>query len=269
MSDPSAHPGRARRIRVAARLAGLLLALVTAQTLAMPNLRIFAAASLTDALNAAVARYESSRAVEIVPVFGASSTAARQIAHGAPADLYLSANRQWMDWLADRGVVLQERADLLHNRLMLVAATGSGIDDYRPGAARRPLAALLPDDDRIALGDPAHVPAGIYARHALRSLGQWHTLADRLARTDDVRAALALVERGEVPLGIVYRSDARAAENIVPLGLFPADSHPPIAYPLALVGPSPSAAARDFRTWLAGEEALAIFAAHGFQSIGD
>ncbi|MES1943395.1 molybdate transporter periplasmic protein [Salinisphaera sp. PC39] len=264
---PGSRPPARRALAAAVVLLLTLAASVAAE--AAPTVRVFAAASLADALDAAVERYESTRGVDVVPVYAASSTAARQIAHGAPADLYIAANRQWMDWLADRGIPLHARGDLLRNRLAVVASATSGIREYAPGADDRPLVALLHGDERLAVGDPAHVPAGIYARRALISLGMWDALAGRLARADNVRAALALVERGETPLGIVYRSDAHAADDVVRLGLFPADSHDPIAYPAALVGTSPNPAARAFREWLGGDEAMAMFADFGFTPARD
>lgn len=224
---------------------------------------IYAAASLGDALDAAIARYEARRAVDIVPVYAASSTAARQIANGAPAELYFSANERWMDWLGEQGITLTGRGDLLHNQLVLIAPRDGDTRPITLGAGNA-LAARLGDGRRLAMGDPAHVPAGIYARQALQSLGEWQALEPRLARADNVRAALALVERGEAPLGIVYQTDARASDRVRALATFPADSHTPITYPLALVGESPSDAARDFRDWLASEQALAIFKDFGF-----
>lgn len=230
---------------------------------AEPNVHIYAAASLSDALDAAIARYAASHAVSIVPVYAASSTGARQIAHGAPAELYFSANERWMSWLGEQGITLTERRDLLHNQLVLIAPRK---DDAQPLPLKAPgeLTARLGDARRLAVGDPAHVPAGIYAKQALESLGEWQALAPRLARAENVRAALALVERGEAPLGIVYKTDARASNRVRELATFPADSHSPIDYPLALIGASPSDAARDFREWLAGTEALAIFQDFGF-----
>lgn len=224
---------------------------------------IYAAASLGDALDAAIARYEARRGVDIVPVYAASSTAARQIANGAPAELYFSANERWMDWLGEQGITLTGRGDLLHNQLVLIAPRDG---DTRPITlgAKNALAARLGDGRRLAVGDPAHVPAGIYAKQALQSLGEWQALKPRLARADNVRAALALVERGEAPLGIVYQTDARASDRVRALATFPADSHTPITYPLTLVGESPSDAARNFRDWLASEQALAIFKDFGF-----
>lgn len=244
----------------------LALGLAVVPALAEPRVRIFAAASLTDALDSAIARFEASHDIEVVPVYASSSTAARQVARGAPADLYVSANERWMDWLAEQGVTLGERADLLHNRLALIAADDATVS-LIPGEGV-PLSHLLEDDERLAVGDPDHVPAGIYARQALESLGEWDTLAPRLARADNVRAALVLVARGEAPLGIVYRSDAQASDGVHELGLFPADSHAPIRYPVALIEPPAGDAARTFRAWLGGDEALSIFARFGFETAG-
>lgn len=254
-------PPRRGRARLAAAL--ILLLGATAPAQAEPTVRVFAAASLTDALNAAIARYERAHDVDVVPVYAASSTAARQIARGAPADLYLSANARWMDWLAEQGVALAARDDLLYNRLELIAAPSAASAPVTPGEGT-PLSALLADGERLAVGDPDHVPAGLYARQALRALGEWQALAPRLARADNVRAALALVARGEAPLGIVYRTDALAGDAVHRLGTFPADSHPPIRYPVALIDPPAGEAARAFRDWLDGEAARAIFVEHGF-----
>ncbi|MBB3139552.1 molybdate ABC transporter substrate-binding protein [Halomonas organivorans] len=255
-----------RHQRVFARASGmLLLGLLGVVPLAQaePTVKVFAAASLTDALNAAIERYESSHDVNVVPVYASSSTAARQVANGAPADLYFSANEKWMDWLGEQGIELADRQDLLRNRLALIASPHSGLDDVTPGEGQT-LAALLEDDQRLSVGDPDHVPAGIYARQALESLGEWEALAPRLARADNVRAALALVERGEAPLGIVYQTDAGASDKVSLLGLFPADSHAPITYPVALVDPPASDAAQAFRDWLGSDASLAVFTDFGF-----
>lgn len=241
-------------------LASLLLA---TPTLAATRISVYAAASLTDAMNAVVSAYETRHDVDIVPVYASSSTLARQIANGAPADLYVSANEKWMDWLGEQGIQLNDRGDLLQNRLALIAPTDSPVDHFTPGAGK-PIVSLLHKGERVSVGDPAHVPAGIYAKQALQSLGEWKDLEDRLARGDNVRAALALVERGETPVGIVYQTDAKASKAVRQLGLFPEDSHKTITYPAALIGPAHSDALGDFRTWLAGPEAMAIFQRFGF-----
>ncbi|TBW51866.1 molybdate ABC transporter substrate-binding protein [Marinobacter halodurans] len=241
-------------------LASLFLA---TPTLAATSISVYAAASLTDAMDAVASAYEAKHDVDIVPVYASSSTLARQIANGAPADLYVSANEKWMDWLGKQGIELNERGDLLQNRLALIAPQDSPVDNFTPGTGK-PIVSLLQKGERIATGDPAHVPAGIYAEQALQSLGEWHELQDRLARADNVRAALALVERGETPVGIVYQTDAKASQAVRQLGLFPEDSHKTITYPAALIVPARSSALNDFRQWLAGPEAMAIFQRFGF-----
>ena len=246
-----------------ARLSLVTLAILALPVHASPSVHVYAAASLTDALDAAAARYEHTHDVDIVPVYASSSTAARQVVNGAPADLYFSANERWMDWLSGQGIALQARTDLLQNRLVLIASPQNDADPFTPGEGE-PLITHLEDDQRLAVGDPAHVPAGIYTKQALESLGEWSALEPRLARADNVRAALALVERGETPLGIVYRTDAMASDKVRQLGLFPSDGHPPITYPVALIGDSPDDAARDFRAWLESDEALSVFTDFGF-----
>lgn len=248
----------------------LLLVLLSVASLAQaaPSVKIFAAASLTDALNEAIAQYESQYDVDIVPVYASSSTAARQIASGAPAELFFSANVQWMDWLPDQGIELDSRTDLLQNRLALIAPTASDLPAFTPGNGEK-LNSLLDDRERLSVGDPDHVPAGIYSKQALQSLGEWETLQPRLARADNVRAALVLVERNETPLGIVYQTDARASDKVDQLGLFRDDSHDQILYPLALVNLPVSEPAQEFRQWLESDEALAIFSDFGFAATND
>ena len=232
----------------------------------------FAAASTTDAINAITARYAAIvRADEdagsvVRPVFAASSTLAKQIAQGAPAQLFLSASQDWMDYLEHRlAIDPASRVDLLGNRLVLVTPADSLLTlTIAPGF---PLARAL-DGGRLAIGDPAHVPAGMYAKAALEALGIWPEVAGKTARTANVRAALALVERGEAAAGIVYRSDLTIGRRVRPAGTFPETTHPLISYPLAkIAGPSSPAAERFYR-FLLGPEARAIFQAHGFRSLG-
>ncbi|WP_148861284.1 molybdate ABC transporter substrate-binding protein [Marinobacter fonticola] len=247
----------------------LILALFSLPSLpafAEPHFRVFAAASLTDAMDAAIAQYEKDHEADITAVYAASSILARQIANGAPADLYVSANARWMNWLGEQGIRLQARTDLFHNRLALIASRPAAIDRFSPGSGA-PIASLLAPGERLAVGDPAHVPAGIYTREALETLGEWSTLQSRLARSDNVRAALALVERGETPLGIVYQSDALASKAIKTLGLFPQRTHPPITYPVAIVSPDAGDAVKAFRKWLVTEQAQSIFQRFGFTPV--
>lgn len=228
------------------------------------TLHVSAAASLTDAMDEAIEAYTAQHPdTTIVPIYASSSTLARQIASGAPADLFISANLSWMEWLDEQGVALQQRANLLQNRLALVAPVDSEVEVFTPGEDAT-LMSLLTSDERLSVGDPDHVPAGIYAQQAMEALGEWQELEPHLARGNDVRGALALVERSETPAGIVYQTDAKASERVRILGLFPLDSHAPIVYPVALIGSDNSSAATALRAWLAGDEAAAIFAEHGF-----
>lgn len=257
-------PGhRPHRHRLSLLCITAVLAFASLPLQANPRISVYAAASLTDAMGAVIQAYEASHPVDLVPVYASSSTLARQIDNGAPADIYLSANEQWMDWLAQRGIALSQRADLLQNRLALIAPGTSPIEPFAIGDTT-PIATYLQPGERLSVGDPDHVPAGIYARQALEHLGEWDALQDRLARGDNVRAALALVERGETPLGIVYQTDAQASQVVRLIGLFPEDSHPAITYPVALIGASPSDAARAFRDWLMQPAARDIFTRCGF-----
>ncbi len=223
--------------------------------------RVYAAASTTDAISEALAELEAAGGPVIQASFGASSTLARQLEHGAPADLFLSASPAWMDRLEQVGrVVPGTRTDLLSNQLVLVAPAGE--QPLGPDLALADLLAARLAEGRLALADPDHVPAGQYARQALEALGLWEGVEDRLAPAGDVRAALAWVERGEAPLGLVYRTDALVSDRVVTLATLPADLHHPIAYPVAAVGEGD--AVRSALAFLTGEQAAAVFARHGF-----
>ena len=236
---------------------------------ASDQVTIFAAASTQPALAAIAERFAQAGGDEpdLRLVFAATSTLAKQIAAGAPADLFLAANESWMDYLATRDLLTSgSRVDLLGNRLALIAPAKSA-----QAAQTQAIDWSAPDGllalGRLALGDPDHVPAGIYAKAALVALGLWPALAPSSARTADVRAALVLVERAEVGAAIVYRSDATGRPAVVTLGLVPASLHPPIRYPLAIVVGRDSPAARRVYDFLLGPEAAAVFAAAGFQAL--
>ena len=218
------------------RSLALLPGLLVRPARAQEPLTVFAAASLQDALRALEPAWQA-EAPGRSPLrfsFAASSTLARQIEQGAPADLFMSADEPWMDYLAQRDLILPEsRVSPLGNALVLVAPANSTLPDTALDRGTD-LAALLGPQGRLATGDPAHVPVGRYAQQALEWLGQWPTVAPRLARADNVRSALLLVERGEAPLGIVYLTDARASRGVRVVGTFPAESHPPVSYPFAL-----------------------------------
>lgn len=227
-------------------------------------LTVFAAASLKESMDAAAAAYEAATGQRVRVAYAASSSLARQITRGAPADVFVSADREWMDVLQAGGQVdAGTRAELFSNTLVMVAPASSAQAPFAlaPGMDLRP---LLGAHGRIAMGLPGSVPAGRYARAALGSLGMWDAVASRVAGVENVRAALMLVARGEVPLGIVYGSDAAVEPRVRVLATFPAGSHPRIAYPAARVAASRHPRAEDFVRWLQGPAATGIFRRHGF-----
>ena len=242
-------------------LALLALALSTGTTRA-DTLTVFAAASLTNALQDIGKAFEAKSGHTIKFSFAASSALAKQIESGAPACVFISADEQWMDYLAERKLIIADsRRTLLGNRLVLVTPADSRVTvDIKRNFD---LASLL-GSGRLATGDPAHVPVGKYARAALTSLGVWQIAEPRLVNADSVRAALVLVERGEVPLGIVYATDAAVTPKVRVAGTFPADSHPAITYPSAVVAGQDTAAARDFNAWLRSDDARSLFNRYGF-----
>ena len=244
-------------------LAGVSIANAATPPVA-PVVRIFAAASLTDVLPAVVEPYRRRTGVEVKFMFASSSTLARQIDSGAGADLFLSADEEWLDYLEARGELRAgSRVDLLGNRLVLVAPSDSALTlAIRPGFA---LTEAL-HGGRLAVGDPDSVPAGRYAKAALVSLGVWPGVAGRLVRAENVRSALQLVAHGEVPLGIVYATDAAADRRVRVVDVFPAASHPPIRYPLAETATA-TPAARALAAYLRSPAAAAVFAAAGFAPV--
>lgn len=229
------------------------------------DLTVFAAASLGDVLGALAERWEADTGTDITVALAGTSALARQIDAGAPADVMISASEDWMDWLTQRDRIVPESLRLIAaNRLVLIA--------HDPGAAslasvtsETDLPALLGAEGRLAIALPDAVPAGIYAREALTRLGLWGGVQGRLAPTDNVRAALALVALGETPLGIVYETDAVAEPKVHVAGVFPPELHPPILYPAAVVAESnvPDRAAA-FVDWLVSDAAQAVFARYGF-----
>ncbi len=254
---------KARSLAVVALLAGLALALPAAATPRAP-LTVFAAASLKESMDAATARYQRDTGQPVRVAYAASSALARQIDQRAPADVFVSADLDWMDWLQARGRIdAGSRRELLGNTLVLVAPADG---PARPLVldARTDLLPLLGARGRLSLALTASVPAGKYAKVAFESMGHWSALRPRVAESDSVRSALTLVARGEAPLGVVYGSDARAEPRVRVLATFPADRHPPIVYPVARVAASRHPEAEAFVRWLDGEAASAIFRRHGF-----
>lgn len=223
---------------------------------------VFAAASLKNALDAIAAEWRNESGKQATISYAASSTLAKQIENGAPADLFISADLEWMDYLQQRRLIdPKTRVNLLGNTLVLIVPRDSAArpTTIAPGF---PLAALL-GDGHLAMGEPNSVPAGRYGKAALTALGLWAAVAGHIAAAENVRAALLLVARGEAPLGIVYQTDAAAEPGVRILGVFPPESHQPIVYPMALtLGAIPEAAA--FAAYLRGPAARAGFEAQGF-----
>jgi molybdate transport system substrate-binding protein len=235
--------------------------LALATIAAADTITVFAAASLKDALDENAKAYQARAGDRIVVSYGASSALAKQIEAGAPADLFISADLEWMDYLEQRRLIRADtRRNLLRNRLVLIAPADSKASvNIAPGF---PLAALL-GNGRLAMANPDTVPAGKYGKASLEALGVWKDIQSKVAAAENVRAALVLVSRGEAPFGIVYRTDAAADPKVRVVGLFPENTHLPIIYPIAVTAAGKSAAAA-FMSWLNKPEARAIFQKHGF-----
>ena len=241
-----------------------LTAAFTGQALAENSkITVFAAASLTNAMQDIATQYTKEKKVDVVSSFASSSTLARQIEAGAPADLFISADQKWMDYAVEKKAVdTGSRKTLLGNSLVVVAPKASAQGDIAIND-KTDWQSLL-KGGRLAVGDPEHVPAGIYAKEALQKLGAWETLSAKLAPAQDVRGALALVERNEAPLGIVYGSDAVASKGVKVVGTFPEDSHQKVEYPLAIIDGHKNAQVSAFYDYLQGPEAAAVFKRYGF-----
>ncbi|MGE4252684.1 MAG: molybdate ABC transporter substrate-binding protein [Parvibaculaceae bacterium] len=242
----------------------LSLALVmsfAAQAPAEP-VNVFAAASLKNALDAVSAAWTAEAGKETKNTYAASSALAKQIEQAAPADVFVSADLDWMDYVAGKQLIKPDtRKTLLGNALVLVAAKDAGVKlELEPGAD---LTGALAGG-KLAVGDVKAVPAGKYAKAALEKLGLWAAVEASLAQAENVRAALALVARGEARLGIVYATDAKAEPQVEIAGVFPEDSHPPIVYPVAVVTSSQNPDAEAFVTYLSSPKAQEIFTAQGF-----
>ena len=246
-------------------LAGLLaLILFTAPATAQRAPLVLAAASLKESMTAAADAWARHGHQRPVVSFASSAALARQIAAGAPADMFVSADAAWMDDLAAKRLIVPgSRAAFLGNRLVVIAAAGNPVRiPLRPAAA---LARVLASG-QLAMADPDAVPAGRYGKAALQRLGVWTAVAPRVVRAENVRAALALVERGAAPLGIVYATDARASRAVRIAGVFPEATHPAITYPIALVAASTNPEAAGFRRFLLSREGKAIFIRFGFSA---
>lgn len=250
------------RRRLLAGAIGLAALSIAPAAHAADRVLVFAAASLKTVLDEVGKTYDASRGTTTQFSYAASSALARQIEQGAPADLFISADADWMDYVAARRLIVNaSRRDLLSNHLALIAPATSRVS-LRIGRGMN-LAGVLGPNGRLAVAGP-EVPAGKYARASLAALGVLPSVANRLASAENVRAALALVARGEAPLGIVYDTDAKAEPKVRIVGLLPDNSHPPIVYPAALTARAPNSGAAAFLSYLSSETAAAIFRRNGF-----
>ncbi len=248
--------------KCAAALAWLLMLPSGVRAAGQENqVTVFAAASLTNVLQELGDEYTKASGTKVVFSFASTSMLARQIESGAHADVFFSADQEWMDYLDQRGLIRKgTRQNLLGNRLALVAPANSTISLHiEPNF---PLLAAL-HGGRLATGDPDSVPVGKYARSALTTLGVWNDIAARLVRADNVRTALAFVTRGETPLGIVYLTDAKIEPGVRVVDVFPANTHRAINYPLGLIG-SANERASAFIDYLRGPAGTAAFEKYGF-----
>jgi molybdate transport system substrate-binding protein len=245
------------------RLTLAFLAIVASGGVLAANVIVFAAASLKESMDEQARRFESATGNTVVVSYAATNALAKQIEAGAPADVFISADVDWMDYVQQRGLVTpQTRVEVLRNALVLVAPVASHVGlKVMPGFG---IATAL-GGGRLAIANPDSVPAGRYAKAALESLGVWASVESRIARTENGRAALALVSRGEAPLGIVYRTDALADKSVRIVDTFPSETHPPIIYPAAIVATSKSNAARSLLDYVRSDTARSIWQRFGFE----
>ncbi|MCG0010799.1 molybdate ABC transporter substrate-binding protein [Vibrio parahaemolyticus] len=235
---------------------------ISFSTNAATDLKVYAASSMTNAIDEIAQDFKEKYDVTVTPVYGGSSSIARQIINGAPADVFISANTKWMGYLVDEGVIDSDNVtNLVRNSLVLIAPQSSSIAVFNFADAKAWEAAL--NGSRLALGNPTSVPAGMYAKESLTTLGVWKEIQTKVAPAKNVRLALALVERGEAPLGVVYKTDAQLTNKVKIVGEFASDTHAAIVYPAAVVNDSTES--RQFFQYLKSEDAKRVFAHYGFQ----
>jgi molybdate transport system substrate-binding protein len=245
-----------------AAMLGTLLCLTVSHARANSVL-VFAAASAAPAIRAASASFTERTGTTVTVSGAATSTLAQQIVRGAPAQIFVSAHPRWINHLAERNLIDQVRqTTLLSNSMVLIAHRDSSLNTLNP--ASRSIAAALGKDGRLAIGDPDHVPAGVYAKQALMTLGVWNSIAERLAPAGDVVTALTFVARGEAPLGIVYRTDVGLSDAVHIIGSFPPNSHEVVRYDIAPVRANTSDTATALLRYLTSEAARPIFERFGF-----
>jgi len=243
-------------------MSGLLLVSLAFAVNAEDKVTIFAAASLTNVITELGAQYEKEQSVKVVNSFAASSALAKQIENGAPADIFMSADSKWMNYLQDKNLIdVSSRVNLLGNRLVLIAPKGRSFKvDFK-----KTFDFAKAFDGKLCTGDIDAVPVGIYAKQSFNNLGWWDSIKTRIVGTQDVRAALAFVERGECAAGIVYETDAKVSDKVDIVGVFPDETHDPVVYPLAIVSKaSDNPLAKSFATYLASPKAAETFSRYGF-----
>ncbi len=251
-----------RRILAAFALTAAVAAIPQLAAAEEKSIVVFAAASMKNALDDVDAAFTKKTGIKVLASYAASSALMKQIEQGAPADVYVSADLQWMDYGSQKKLVKDDtRFNLLGNRLVLVAPKDSKIGDVSIGPGFD--LAKLAGDGRIATGDVRAVPVGLYAKAALEKLGVWASVEAKMAMADNVRAALVLVARGEAPLGIVYATDAKVEPGVKIIAVFPEDSHPPIVYPVALTADAKPDAVQ-YLAFLRTQAAKSVFEGFGF-----
>lgn len=245
-----------------ATLALMCSVLASSQRVMAAHVTVFAAASLKESMDEQARHFEAATGNKVVVSYGASNALAKQIEAGAPADVFVSADLDWMDYLDQRKLLAPNtRADLLHNTLVLIAPTSS-VSTLKLGSNFGLAPAL--GSERLAMANPDSVPAGKYGKSALENLGVWKSVENQIARAETVRAALALVSRGEAPFGIVYKTDALADKGVKVVDTFPSNSHAPIVYPIAVVANAKSTAATAFVEYLRSAAARQTWEKYGF-----
>jgi molybdate transport system substrate-binding protein len=230
---------------------------------AQEQITVFAAASMKNALDDVDAAFNKATGIKVTASYAASSALAKQIEQGAPADVFVSADLQWMDYAAEHKLIKPDsRVNLLGNRLVLIASKDSKLGQVDIGKGFD--IAKLAGDGRIAVADVKAVPAGLYAKAALQSLGAWAAAEPKLAMAENVRATLAFVARGETAIGIVYATDAKVEPGVKIVGVFPDGSHPPVTYPVAATAATTNTAVAPYLGFLRAPAARAIFERYGF-----
>ena len=235
--------------------------LSSSHLLAAEKLRVYAASSMTNAVNLLVEEFEKDHSVDVIPVYASTSSLVRQIERGAPADIFISANEKWMTYLVDSKLVSSDNVtNLCENELVLIAPKETSVS---LNLSKGNEWVKLLTNERLAVGNTTSVPAGIYAKEALETLGVWDDVKTRLAPSNNVRMALALVERSEAKLGIVYKTDALLSKEVNLVSTFPSDLHTPIRYPVARL--SDTVVAEEFYTFLNSEKAKDTLNSFGFE----